>query len=151
MHINCMHMMSLQLLSPFVITMIMANLQTHASPLVLPLRSKPALSARPHQRSLLLDGAYQLHGTVKDLEYFYVTVELGTPPREYDLIVDTGSTMTYVSCETCSACGTHKHAPYGPNVSTTYKEVPCNSSKCACGVPNCSCRRHRVCISNCPV
>lgn len=109
-----------------------------ARPIILPLRSKPA------RHRLLLDGAYQLHGTIKDLEYFFVTVELGTPPREYDLIVDTGSTMTYVPCETCTACGTHNHAPYGPTISTTYQQVPCNSSKCACGVPNCSCREQRV-------
>lgn len=116
-------------------------LGVHAVPLVLPLRSRPV--AHPPPR-MLLDGAYQLHGRVKDLEYFYVTVELGTPPREYDLIVDTGSTMTYVHCETCTACGTHTHASYGPTASSTYREIPCNSSKCACGVPNCGCKNQRV-------
>lgn len=130
-------------MSLLLLATILSLPQFHAGarPLVLPLRSKPAANTHPR---LLLDGAYQLHGTVKDLEYFYVSVELGTPPREYDLIVDTGSTMTYVPCETCTACGTHKHAPYGPTVSSTYREVPCNSTKCACGVPNCGCRRQRV-------
>ncbi len=162
----------------------------HAATLVVPLRRRVMHATTP-RRHLLLDGAYQLHGTVKDLEYvmsdvsrvdvlcthvvpwwgtkathdvdrsmmltdaitiphtpryFYATLELGTPPRPYDLIVDTGSTMTYVPCETCTACGTHKNQPYGPSASSTYSEVACNSDKCACGVPNCGCgRKSRVC------
>jgi hypothetical protein len=41
--------------------------------------------------------------------YFYATVGFGTPMRHFDLIVDTGSTITYVPCSNCgSNCGKHK-------------------------------------------
>lgn len=38
--------------------------------------------------------------------YFSASVFLGTPARRFSVIVDTGSTMTYVPCSQCgSACG----------------------------------------------
>lgn len=42
--------------------------------------------------------------------YFYATLNLGTPARKFEVIVDTGSTITYVPCADCSKtnCGKHK-------------------------------------------
>lgn len=31
-----------------------------------------------------------------------------TPPQSFALIVDTGSTVTYVPCSTCEQCGRHQ-------------------------------------------
>ena len=47
--------------------------------------------------------------------YFYAELHLGTPPNRFHVIVDTGSTMTYVPCISCgSNCGTHhKVCPCG--------------------------------------
>jgi hypothetical protein len=39
--------------------------------------------------------------------YFYARLALGTPPREYEAIIDTGSTITYVPCAGCKHCGKH--------------------------------------------
>lgn len=39
--------------------------------------------------------------------YFYAKLRLGTPPREYSTIIDTGSTMTYIPCANCQHCGKH--------------------------------------------
>ena len=39
-----------------------------------------------------------LHGSVKEHGYYYVDVSLGTPPKSFQVIVDTGSTLTYVPC-----------------------------------------------------
>ena len=33
---------------------------------------------------------------------------LGDPGRRFDLIVDTGSSITAVPCSTCKRCGTHR-------------------------------------------
>lgn len=56
-------------------------------------------------RSLLL--------TVVDVcSYFYATVQLGSPPREFAVIVDTGSTVTYVPCASCgNSCGANHQVP----------------------------------------
>ena len=41
-----------------------------------------------------------------DRRYFYARLYLGTPPQKFALIVDTGSTITYVPCSSCGAgCG----------------------------------------------
>ena len=43
--------------------------------------------------------------------YFYATLQLGTPPRAFAVIVDTGSTITYVPCSSCGTlCGPHHKA-----------------------------------------
>jgi len=39
--------------------------------------------------------------------YFYAKLSLGTPPREFATIIDTGSTMTYIPCANCQHCGKH--------------------------------------------
>ena len=40
--------------------------------------------------------------------YFYATLHLGTPPKQFAVIVDTGSTITYVPCASCGRnCGPH--------------------------------------------
>ena len=40
--------------------------------------------------------------------YFYATLQLGTPPTPFEVIVDTGSTITYVPCSQCGEqCGSH--------------------------------------------
>ena len=44
--------------------------------------------------------------------YFYATLHLGTPARQFAVIVDTGSTITYVPCASCGKnCGPHHKVP----------------------------------------
>lgn len=47
--------------------------------------------------------------------YFYASLRLGSPPQRFGLIVDTGSTITYVPCHDCQHCGpNHYNTPYNP-------------------------------------
>lgn len=39
--------------------------------------------------------------------YFYAQLLLGTPPKAYATIIDTGSSITYIPCSKCQQCGTH--------------------------------------------
>eukprot|EP00887_Chlorella_sp_A99_P005894 scaffold1.g5894.t1 len=82
-----------------------------------------------------------LHGAVKDFGYFYANMYLGTPPRQFAVIVDTGSTMTYVPCASCgTACGpNHQGQPFDPAASSTAALIGCGSPKCSCGSPRCGC------------
>jgi hypothetical protein len=41
------------------------------------------------------------------LGYFSTIVGIGTPPQYFELIVDTGSTITAVPCAGCTQCGSH--------------------------------------------
>lgn len=40
--------------------------------------------------------------------YYTTRLSIGTPPQEFALIVDTGSTVTYVPCSNCHKCGKHQ-------------------------------------------
>ena len=88
-----------------------------------------------HSRDLLQNATMPLHGAVRDYgcecicvsvtvytftcvclitlamhayRYFYATLQLGTPAKSFEVIVDTGSTITYVPCAQCGdQCGSH--------------------------------------------
>ncbi|KAM1529576.1 hypothetical protein ACFX1Z_018767 [Malus domestica] len=40
--------------------------------------------------------------------YYTTRLWIGTPPQKFALIVDTGSTVTYVPCSSCKQCGRHQ-------------------------------------------
>ncbi|PPS05727.1 hypothetical protein GOBAR_AA14912 [Gossypium barbadense] len=63
--------------------------------------------------------------------YYTTRLWIGTPPQEFALIVDTGSTVTYVPCSSCAHCGKHQDPRFQPDLSSTYQPVKCNPS-CNC-------------------
>ena len=77
---------------------------------------------------------FPLHGSVKEHGYYYANIALGDPsPRTFQVIVDTGSTLTYVPCATCAKCGTHTG---GARFDPTGKWLTCQQKECkAAGGP----------------
>ncbi|GMP31363.1 hypothetical protein CsSME_00005606 [Camellia sinensis var. sinensis] len=63
--------------------------------------------------------------------YYTTRLWIGTPPQKFALIVDTGSTVTYVPCSTCEQCGRHQDPKFQPDLSSTYQPVKCNVD-CTC-------------------
>ncbi|KAK9054126.1 hypothetical protein SSX86_025203 [Deinandra increscens subsp. villosa] len=63
--------------------------------------------------------------------YYTTRLWIGSPPQRFALIVDTGSTVTYVPCSTCEQCGKHQDPKFDPELSSTYKPVKCNID-CSC-------------------
>ncbi|XP_010277145.1 PREDICTED: aspartic proteinase-like protein 2 [Nelumbo nucifera] len=58
--------------------------------------------------------------------YYTTRLWIGTPPQEFALIVDSGSSVTYVPCSTCEQCGKHQDPRFQPDLSSTYEPVKCN-------------------------
>ncbi|KDP32026.1 hypothetical protein JCGZ_12487 [Jatropha curcas] len=85
-------------------------------------------SARPNARMRLYDDLL-LNG------YYTTRLWIGTPPQRFALIVDTGSTVTYVPCSTCEQCGNHQDPKFQPELSSTYQPLKCN--------PDCNCDDER--------
>ncbi|KAL8251008.1 hypothetical protein R6Q59_034701 [Mikania micrantha] len=79
---------------------------------------------RPNARMALHDDLL-LNG------YYTTRLWIGSPPQRFALIVDTGSTVTYVPCSTCEQCGKHQDPKFDPELSSTYKRVECNMD-CNC-------------------
>ncbi|KAJ7944487.1 Aspartic proteinase-like protein 2 [Quillaja saponaria] len=63
--------------------------------------------------------------------YYTTRLWIGTPPQKFALIVDTGSTVTYVPCATCEQCGRHQDPKFQPESSSTYQPVKCTLD-CMC-------------------
>lgn len=51
---------------------------------------------------------FKLIFKLRGCRYYSTRLWIGTPPQRFALIVDTGSTVTYVPCSTCEQCGNHQ-------------------------------------------
>ncbi|XP_066391149.1 aspartic proteinase 36-like isoform X1 [Miscanthus floridulus] len=107
-------------------------------PLFLPLtRSYPNASRlAASSRRGLGDGAHpnarmRLHDDLLTNGYYTTRLYIGTPPQEFALIVDSGSTVTYVPCASCEQCGNHQDPRFQPDLSSSYSPVKCNVD-CTC-------------------
>ncbi|CAN6178350.1 unnamed protein product [Urochloa humidicola] len=62
----------------------------------------------------------------------YVTqLGLGTPATSYAMVVDTGSSLTWLQCSPCIVSCHRQAGPlFNPKSSSTYASVPCSASQC---------------------
>ncbi|KAL8231033.1 hypothetical protein R6Q57_000811 [Mikania cordata] len=59
---------------------------------------------------------FQVTGNVYPRGYYYVTMNIGNPPRPYWLDIDTGSDLTWLQCDApCTKCLPAPHKLYKPN------------------------------------
>ncbi|CAN1135722.1 Aspartic proteinase 36 [Linum perenne] len=117
------------------------DLDSPRTPMIIPLHlSTPNVSA--HRRSdynrrhlqnsdLLPNARMRLYDDLLTNGYYTTRLYIGSPPQEFALIVDTGSTVTYVPCSSCEHCGKHQDPKFQPELSSTYQAVKCNPS-CNC-------------------
>ncbi|CAL9748025.1 unnamed protein product [Musa acuminata subsp. burmannicoides] len=62
-------------------------------------------------------------------EYF-IDVFVGTPPRRFSLILDTGSDLNWIQCLPCHDCF-EQHGPvYDPAASSSYRNISCADPRC---------------------
>ncbi|KAJ7916112.1 aspartic peptidase domain-containing protein [Mycena leptocephala] len=78
------------------------------------------------KRAVALPGEQQRRGTVEDLNiidlssdtYYSIPISIGTPPKQFSLALDTGSSDLWVAGTTCSGCSPG-FVPYDPSASST--------------------------------
>ncbi|GAB4861111.1 hypothetical protein Ancab_036269 [Ancistrocladus abbreviatus] len=68
---------------------------------------------------------FRVGGRVYPDGYFYTTVNIGQPPRPYDLDIDSGSDLTWIQCDApCVNCLKGPHDPYKPHNNIVKCEDP---------------------------
>ncbi|XP_042054074.1 aspartic proteinase 36-like [Salvia splendens] len=116
------------------------NTSTRGNAMILPLffkqhatnRVKDHFFARRHLHASTIPNARMpLHDDLLLNGYYTTRLWIGTPPQRFALIVDTGSTVTYVPCATCEQCGKHQDPKFQPESSITYEPLKCNID-CTC-------------------
>ncbi|PRQ52120.1 putative nepenthesin [Rosa chinensis] len=62
-------------------------------------------------------------------EYF-MDVFIGTPPKHFSLILDTGSDLNWIQCAPCYDCFEQNGPHYDPKDSTSFSNIGCHDPKC---------------------
>ncbi|PWA78466.1 eukaryotic aspartyl protease family protein [Artemisia annua] len=62
-------------------------------------------------------------------EYF-MDVFVGTPPKHYSLILDTGSDLNWIQCTPCHDCFEQSGPHFDPKQSLSYKNISCSDKRC---------------------
>lgn len=75
-------------------------------------------------RSPLISGVSQGSG-----EYF-ARIGVGQPAKEFYMVVDTGSDVSWLQCEPCADCYQQSDPVFNPSASSTYRQLTCDSPQC---------------------
>ncbi|XP_058788266.1 aspartic proteinase nepenthesin-2-like [Vicia villosa] len=62
-------------------------------------------------------------------EYF-IDVFIGTPPKHFSMILDTGSDLNWIQCVPCYVCFDQNGPYYDPKDSFSFKNISCHDSRC---------------------
>ncbi|XP_051129145.1 aspartyl protease family protein At5g10770-like isoform X2 [Andrographis paniculata] len=63
---------------------------------------------------------------------YYTRIGLGTPPTYHLVVVDTGSSFSWIQCQPCATyCHPQAGSLFDPSASGTYEELSCNTSQCS--------------------
>ncbi|XP_030467587.1 aspartyl protease family protein At5g10770-like [Syzygium oleosum] len=63
---------------------------------------------------------------------YYVKIGLGMPAKFYAMLLDTGSSLSWLQCQPCVVyCHAQVDPLYNPSTSRTYKSLPCSTSQCS--------------------
>ncbi|EEF37210.1 Aspartic proteinase nepenthesin-2 precursor, putative [Ricinus communis] len=63
---------------------------------------------------------------------YYLKLGLGSPPKYYTMILDTGSSLSWLQCKPCVVyCHSQVDPLFEPSASNTYRPLYCSSSECS--------------------
>ncbi|XP_057457112.1 aspartic proteinase 36 [Lotus japonicus] len=70
---------------------------------------------------------------------YFTTVQLGTPPVEFNVQIDTGSDVLWVSCSSCNGCPQTTGLKiqlnfFDPGRSSTSSSISCSDKRCKAGI-----------------
>ncbi|XP_010471942.1 PREDICTED: aspartic proteinase Asp1-like [Camelina sativa] len=91
-------------------------------------KDSSAQQVKLQNRRLGSSVVFPVSGNVYPLGYYYVLLNIGNPPKLFDLDIDTGSDLTWVQCDApCNGCTKPRAKQYKPNHNT----LPCSHLLCS--------------------
>ncbi|EFH46736.1 predicted protein, partial [Arabidopsis lyrata subsp. lyrata] len=69
-------------------------------------------------------------GTNPISRIYYTTLQIGTPPREFNVVIDTGSDVLWVSCISCVGCPLQNVTFFDPGASSSAVKLACSDKRC---------------------
>ncbi|XP_064954945.1 aspartyl protease family protein At5g10770-like [Musa acuminata AAA Group] len=88
--------------------------------------SRSSLILHPDAASIPLSS-----GTSVGVGNYVTRVGLGTPVKSYVMVVDTGSSLSWLQCSPCRvSCHSQVGAVFDPAASATYRSVSCSAPEC---------------------
>lgn len=96
------------------------------------LRHRRMLQGLPDVVDFPVEGTYDPYR----VGLYYTKVQLGTPPKDYYVQIDTGSDVLWVSCTPCNGCPTSSGLQipmefYDPSSSSTSSAISCSDQRCS--------------------
>ncbi|KAK8935570.1 Aspartic proteinase CDR1 [Platanthera zijinensis] len=90
-------------------------------------------------------------GTALGVGNYVVHISLGTPPNPYAVVIDTGSSLSWLQCLPCKiSCHNQLGPIFNPAASSTYRSISCSAAACSAlssaTLNPSSCSRSGACI-----
>lgn len=61
---------------------------------------------------------------------YVVKIGMGTPRKDFSVVFDTGSDLSWIQCKPCKTCYKQTDPLFDPNLSSTFSSVLCSSPDC---------------------
>ena len=89
-----------------------------------------------HRGSSMARTKFKSDWSILNFGLYVVNVGLGTPKREFTLLIDTGSSLIWTQCRPCKlgnlkGCYKQRHPIFDPSTSSTYTNITCPSQICS--------------------
>ncbi|GLU20255.1 hypothetical protein SLE2022_364650 [Rubroshorea leprosula] len=69
-------------------------------------------------------------GTSQGSGEYFSRVGVGSPTKQFYMVLDTGSDINWIQCEPCSDCYQQSDPIFNPSASSTYSPLSCQSQQC---------------------
>ncbi|KAB2015743.1 hypothetical protein ERO13_D08G049300v2 [Gossypium hirsutum] len=94
-------------------------------------------------------GSYNYKTTFKYSMALIVALPIGTPPQTQQMVLDTGSQLSWIQCHKKLAKKPPPTASFDPSLSSSFSVLPCNHPLCKPRIPDftlpTSCDQNRLC------
>ncbi|KAK9690041.1 hypothetical protein RND81_09G100300 [Saponaria officinalis] len=76
-----------------------------------------------------------------NIRLYYTKVQLGTPPQEFNVQIDTGSDVLWIGCNGCTGCPSTtglqdvELSAFNPSGSSTASVISCSDKRCSMAAP----------------